>query len=829
MDILPMVDYLSTVSGGGYIGACLSSLLTGCHATGLTQCHPCGRSIYTDKDAPRFTTGWDRFPFRAEFDKQRRRPVGGELVAHLRTHGNFLIARWGLLRRETMRTIGNLLTGITYSVTLFLLTLLTFSAMYLTLAWFIAPELFGELRREPSDNTAMVHPMLPSDSAVVRVRKDPCDPGTPGCEVETRTTLRAPTAAQRIIGKAALVGAPLVDSWRSWSVKNWSGSVSGWWARIPEPLRPVLVGLVVGAAFAIGVLVLLRVLSYVNKHDKKREELSPGESAEDVFERRILKSLALAALSVTLLTFLWFRVAQTQKLSGAEQFVWLLVPFAVLAGARLMSLILAMFLKSWTRRMRSLWGGFQAITIFGQWVTLAFAALPLVIYGLRDYTLSVGIGALGSLAVTRLLTSRGATARRRFAMPTWLRHALLGIAVAGVIALGVLFFAVLIAPAVDNSRVLWVLIPAAVALVALAFLVNPNKLSPHYFYQDRLAETYLLSEMADPVGGMQVYRDMMEMPLHCLHEAPPAAESTPTVGTAWNTAPYHLISAAINLAGSRDLTRKDRKSGYWLFSKLYCGSTHTGFRPTIQYHKGEVRLAQATAISGAAASSAIGQDTFFAQAFATVLFNLRLGYWLDNPMYSSGPRRTLWPRYLWNEVAMHTTENSELVNLSDGGHTGDNVGIYPLLQRRCKVIIACDAERDPAITFGSFTEALRHAYVDMGVDVDIDLTLIRPDPTTGMSRSHCAVGRIRYPDRPDQESYLIYLKNSLTGDEPEPMLNYKSRFQVFPHESTADQFFDDAQFESYRALGVHLAEHTFGQWILSKRFAPLTAHYGPVG
>jgi hypothetical protein len=236
-------------------------------------------------------------------------------------------------------------------------------------------------------------------------------------------------------------------------------------------------------------------------------------------------------------------------------------------------------------------------------------------------------------------------------------------------------------------------------------------------------------------------------------------------------------------------------------------------------------------ISGAAASSGIGRDTFFAQAFATVLFNIRLGSWLENPMHESSVRDTergiFWPSYLIREVGMNTTESARLVNLSDGGHTGDNIGIYPLLQRRCKVIIACDAERDPRLSFGSFTEALRHAYVDMGIDVDIDLTMLRADPATGLSRSHCAVGRIHYPDRPDQESFLIYLKNSLMGDEPEPVLNYKVTCPDFPHETTADQFFDDAQFESYRALGVHIAEHAFGQWASSPAFEAARDHHSP--
>src|SRR5262245_64323748 len=84
-------------------------------------------------------------------------------------------------------------------------------------------------------------------------------------------------------------------------------------------------------------------------------------------------------------------------------------------------------------------------------------------------------------------------------------------------------------------------------------------------------------------------------------------------------------------------------------------------------------------------------------------------------------------------------------------------GICPLLERRCKVIIACDAECDPALTFGSFTKALRQAYIDWGIDVDIDLSMLRRDAQTGYSRSHCALGRIYYPDRLEQKSWLIYL------------------------------------------------------------------------
>jgi hypothetical protein len=57
---------------------------------------------------------------------------------------------------------------------------------------------------------------------------------------------------------------------------------------------------------------------------------------------------------------------------------------------------------------------------------------------------------------------------------------------------------------------------------------------------------------------------------------------------------------------------------------------------------------------------------------------------------------------------------------------------------------------------------------------------------------------------------LVYLKASLTGDEPSDVLAYADQYALFPHESTANQFFTESQFESYRALGFHIVREVFG-------------------
>jgi hypothetical protein len=56
-----------------------------------------------------------------------------------------------------------------------------------------------------------------------------------------------------------------------------------------------------------------------------------------------------------------------------------------------------------------------------------------------------------------------------------------------------------------------------------------------------------------------------------------------------------------------------------------------------------------------------------------------------------------------------------------------------------------------------------------------------------------------------RRSVLLYFKTSTTGDESADIRQYQATCQDFPHESTADQFFEEAQWESYRSLGQHVA------------------------
>jgi len=171
-----------------------------------------------------------------------------------------------------------------------------------------------------------------------------------------------------------------------------------------------------------------------------------------------------------------------------------------------------------------------------------------------------------------------------------------------------------------------------------------------------------------------------------------------------------------------------------------------------------------------------------------------------------------------------TTDDRKEIYLSDGGHF-DNLGVYELIRRRCRVIIACDAGADPSRGCGDLASVIEKCRVDFGTEVSIEglddlcpkaITVFPGDVALQISKSPFALGTITYPDR--SLGRLIYVKPSLNAQLPQDVLAYARLSSTFPHQSTLDQFFDEAQFESYRALGFACAEaaiHAIGDAIHS--------------
>jgi hypothetical protein len=219
------------------------------------------------------------------------------------------------------------------------------------------------------------------------------------------------------------------------------------------------------------------------------------------------------------------------------------------------------------------------------------------------------------------------------------------------------------------------------------------------------------------------------------------------------------------------------------------------------------------AVSGAAASSNMGVNTMRHLRFLLTLLNIRLGYWLRNPI--AGPRR-FWnapgPQYLLREMTGWMHEKTGYLNLSDGGHI-ENLALYEMLRRRCKFIVVIDGGQEPGMEFADFMLAQRYAEIDLGVRFDVDLADLALN-TDRRSRAYAVFGKVQYRQRADGSGgddlgWIIYFKLARTGSEPGYVADYARLNPDFPHQTTGDQVYDEAQFEAYRRLGECAAESLF--------------------
>jgi hypothetical protein len=157
-----------------------------------------------------------------------------------------------------------------------------------------------------------------------------------------------------------------------------------------------------------------------------------------------------------------------------------------------------------------------------------------------------------------------------------------------------------------------------------------------------------------------------------------------------------------------------------------------------------------------------------------------------------------------------TNDKNAWVDLSDGGHF-DNLGLYEMVLRRCATIIVVDGSADPFFHFDDLGNAVRKIRIDLGIPIEFPNGVSIAKEIAAGSK-HCALGQIVYSAVDGQgvePGDLIYIKTSITGNEPRDVLNYAAQNPSFPHQPTSDQWFDESQFESYRRLGYHVVEEIF--------------------
>ncbi|MGZ5098157.1 MAG: hypothetical protein ACXWG9_10090 [Usitatibacter sp.] len=307
-------------------------------------------------------------------------------------------------------------------------------------------------------------------------------------------------------------------------------------------------------------------------------------------------------------------------------------------------------------------------------------------------------------------------------------------------------------------------------------------------------------------------------------------------------APLHLINITMNLTSDpvEQLVQRDRKGkpmavgpfGFSLDGRPY---EFAEIRKPLE-HQMPMRIGQWIGTSGAAFTTGLGRSTSLGMSLAMGLANVRLGTWWESGAgrdESKGFERlgkTLFKSqtFLGYELLaqFHGTRR-EWQYLSDGGHF-ENTGAYELLrpERRIGLVVACDNGCDPKYQFGDLANLIRLARIDFRIEIEVrsefpagsPLASVfgAPDEFTRENPDKCAVLLEARPvakdgTRADVSTVIVLLKPRLIPQASVDVHEYALTHEPFPQQPTADQFFDEAQWESYRKLGLAITQRVFGE------------------
>jgi len=378
-----------------------------------------------------------------------------------------------------------------------------------------------------------------------------------------------------------------------------------------------------------------------------------------------------------------------------------------------------------------------------------------------------------------------------------------------------------------DNRQWWWLVPAAVIAAAIWLFGDLTTGSMYPFYKKRLATAFALQRRWRRPDGTLVDTAEAEGELAAdMRDYDALVSLSTTVPTRpW---PKLVCCAAANVSDP-GITPPGRNAVSFTFDADWVGGPDVGYVRTSSFEQAlgrrraaDITMMAAMAISAAAVSPSMGRMSKPTLRFLLALTNARLGVWLPHPqricarlleneaLAAKGrpPRKWLSrPRftYLWREMTGNNTTRAPFLYVTDGGHW-ENLGLVELLRRKCTTVYCVDASGDDEHTFTTIGAAIAIARSELGVDIDIDPSVLgKADPT---DPSYCAadfaIGTISWPataDAPALTGTLVFVKATVTKQAPWDVRAYKLRFPNFPNDTTAQQLYGDEKFESYRALG----------------------------
>jgi hypothetical protein len=342
---------------------------------------------------------------------------------------------------------------------------------------------------------------------------------------------------------------------------------------------------------------------------------------------------------------------------------------------------------------------------------------------------------------------------------------------------------------------------AGVLVVALVLIwrTGANDFTMQDFHKARIARTYLSPSFARTrASGTQPSDD--------------DAKLSQFVRERGYQGPYPIFGASVNLVqhgvsgASRNLKVPFAETPhYWGYESP--ASTEKGEPAWIANPSPtESSLAQAMATAGPLRGNRRATRTSppsRAVAFLWSVFDLSDGRWVGNPLRGdtrnkSGP--FFGPANALLEGFGGLAADPGFLRVA-GGAEIDNLALYELVRRRCGFIVACDASEDPFLAFEDLGDTIRRCRTELGAEIEIDLAPLAR--SSNVSKAHCQIAAIRYSS--GETGMMLYVKPSLTGDEPADLMQYASAHPDFPAMALSNRF-DDAGFESYRRLGQHIIE-----------------------
>ncbi|QHI97572.1 hypothetical protein GT347_05965 [Xylophilus rhododendri] len=390
----------------------------------------------------------------------------------------------------------------------------------------------------------------------------------------------------------------------------------------------------------------------------------------------------------------------------------------------------------------------------------------------------------------------------------------------------------------------WVPLGAGLSLLLLAGLfawrMGANNFSLHGMYGNRLVRAYLGTGRQERKPHWFTDFDEEDNPPLSDFEAP--LDLTPHAHAqkqARQPRLYPVINMALNMVRPTPerLDWQQRKAAPFIATPMHCGAFNVGFRSSKTY-MGGMQLGRAMTISGAAATPNMGYHSSPLVGFVMTLFNVRLGWWAPHPerRYWNQKQPPLGIEVNLAEAFGSTGEDEDFVYLSDGGHF-DNLGLFEMVRRRCRRIVVVDATCDGRYQWADLLDVVRKIRVDLGIEIGLPAVL--PGPGRASEFQRFLEAPICYSARdgshPDADGKLVVLKPMLLRDHDAPELAAYADMSAapgsalddprrFPHQTTADPFFDERQFESYRLLGYLTAEAALGEqrgiWAWPKETTP---------